>query len=148
MHQCLLLSAISRIITMKKIKNYFTRNFLKGLNIILSVMFVVSVAFVSLPQQKVVAATPFGGMSTNVFYCTCTGNIAVTINDLTISPPVGEPLIFQPGSTRLYPYGQIYSSGVWTLGLWQSGGVCLYISGNDCDLYPTAGTMSIVGTSM
>lgn len=91
---------------------------------------------------------PFGGLSTYVFYCTCSGGIAVYINDLTISPPVRLPLIFRPGTTTLYPYGQIYRAGVWTLGLWRPGGVCTYWAGKSCATLPTAGTMRMVGTSM
>jgi hypothetical protein len=121
------------------------------MNILLSVVFIVSVAFFTLPPEKQAVAqgvTPFGGMSAYVFYCTCSANIAVTIDDLTISPPLTLPIIFQPGATTLYPYGQIYTPGVWTLGLWQSGGNCEYYVGKGCSVYTTEGTMTMVGTSM
>jgi hypothetical protein len=95
-----------------------------------------------------VAGTPFGGMSAYVFFCTCSMNIAVTVVDLNVSPPAMLPLIFQPGASILYPYGQIYRSGVWTLGLWRPGGVCTYWVGKSCMTYPTSGTISMVGTSM
>ena len=94
------------------------------------------------------AATPFGGLSTYVFYCTCSSNIAITINDLTITPPLTLPIIYQPGGTILYPYGQVFTSGVWLLGLWTSGGNCQYYVGKGCSTYTTQGMMTMVGTSM
>ena len=112
-------------------------------------MFIGSVSLMSVVyhHKKALAATPFGGMSTYVFFCTCSGNIAVSINDLTVGSTVSR-LIYQPGGTTLYPYGQIYSSGVWTLGLWDPGGSCTYFVGKGCSTYATDGTMSMVGTSM
>lgn len=135
---------------MKKIVHR-PQSFLRVINVLLSTVFVVSAIFFSVGNEKkaeALATTPFGGMSTYVFYCTCSDNLAVTINDLTISPPLVQPIIFQPGATVLYPYGQIYTAGVWTLGLWQSGGSCTYYVGKGCSTYTTQGMMTMVGTSM
>ena len=93
-------------------------------------------------------ATPFGGMSTYAFYCTCSAGIAHTINDLTKQTGVSMPLVYQVGETQLYPYGQVFSSGVWLLGLWQSGGECEYYVGKGCSSYTVEGVMTMVGTSM
>ncbi len=92
--------------------------------------------------------TPFGGLITYVFTCTCSGNFAVYFQDLTISPPITLPLIYQPGGTIVYAFGPPLSIGSWMLGTWQSGGQCRYYVGKGCATLPTAGTMYMVGTSM
>ena len=123
-----------------------------AINITLSFLFVAIMVFISAaritPQAQAAGETPFGGLSTYVFYCTCSFSIAITIDDLTISPPLILPIIYQPGGTTLYPYGQVFIPGVWLLGLWTSGGDCEYYVGKGCSTYPTEGTMSMVGTSM
>jgi hypothetical protein len=73
---------------------------------------------------------------------------AHTINDLTKQTGVSMPLVYQVGETQLYPYGQVFSSGVWLLGLWQSGGECEYYVGKGCSSYTVEGVMTMVGTSM
>ena len=125
---------------------------LRIINATLVFLLIVNLAFVVSAKRQAQAAfgDPFGGMSTYVFYCTCSFNIAVTINDLTVgsSNPSPLTLIFQPGVSILYPYGQIYRPGVWTLGLWNAGGLCTYYVGKGCSTYDTDGTMYMVGTSM
>lgn len=121
---------------------------LQVVNGVLVIMLFASIAFLVADEGEVKAATPFGGLSTQIFYCTCSGGIAVRVNDLMVSPPVTLPLIYRPGSTTLFQFGQIYRTGVWTLGLWSPGGVCTYFAGKGCAVYPTAGTMVMVGTSM
>jgi hypothetical protein len=91
---------------------------------------------------------PFGGMSGYVHWCTCTMNYAISLADYTIAPPVALPLLYQPGATQVFAYGQIMRSGVFMLGLWSPGGVCTYYVGKACAPYPVAGTMTMVGTSM
>ena len=91
--------------------------------------------------------TPFGGRSLAVRYCTCSGGVAVLINDLKIPYTGPKWLLFQPGVSRLYPFYQIYRVGVWTLGLWRPGGICLYWAGKSCAYLPVQGTMVMVGTS-
>ena len=125
---------------------------LRVVNLILSVLFIVVIVFVTTvnQQHKALAqgTTPFGGLSTYVFYCTCSAGLAITVDDL--AQPQGEtnPLLYQAGETTLYPFGQIFSEGVWLLGNWTSGGDCEYYVGKGCEQYDVAGTMTIVGTSM
>ena len=90
---------------------------------------------------------PFGGLVTFVFTCTCSSNFAIYFNDLTDSPPITLPLVYQPGATITYPNGPPLSEGRWMLGTWQSGGVCTYFVGKSCSTLQTAGTMYMVGTS-
>lgn len=136
---------------MKKITHSHQIKLLRVVNILLSVMFIASIALISfIPEKKVIAqgGNPFGGLSTYIFYCTCSSGMAVSINDLTQPTGVTLPLLYLPGGTQLYPYGQIYSVGVWTLGLWQGGGSCQYFVGKGCATYSVEGTMIMVGTSM
>ena len=126
---------------------------MRMINMFLSVVFIAVIVFVTSVNNSEHTAyaqgsTPFGGQSTYVFYCTCSMSIAISINDLTQSSGVTQPLLYTPGSTTLYPYGQVFSSGVWLLGLWNSGGSCMYYVGTSCSSYTVAGTMSMVGTSM
>lgn len=89
---------------------------------------------------------PFGGLIYWVRPCTCSSGWAVYFNDLTISPPISLPLIYN-GSTVTYQFGPPLSTGRWMLGTWLPGGVCLRWSGKFCTIIPTAGTMYMVGTS-
>lgn len=91
---------------------------------------------------------PFGGLSYSVFTCNCSGNYAIYFTDLTVSPAITLPLIYQPGVTTLYREYMITTPGVWILGTWQPGGSCRYRVGKGCATLPTQGTMYMVGTSM
>ena len=94
--------------------------------------------------------TPFGGLSTFVWYCTCSvpTSIAVTINDYTVGSSLSQPITYVAGATVLYPYGQIFTPGPYVLGLWQAGGSCQYYVGTGCSTYNVDGQMLMVGTSM
>jgi hypothetical protein len=118
----------------------------------LSILFVVVVGVILALQIHVQSVTagpgqPFGGQITFVRTCTCSGNFAVYFTDLTISPPISLPLIYQPGMTIVYPYGPPLSAGRWMLGTWLGGGQCRVWEGKFCGGIPTAGTMYMVGTS-
>ena len=115
---------------------------------IAATLFIATSIFALFPPKNVGAQEPFGGLSTYVFYCTCSANIAVTINDLAVGANSSPALVYEPGGTQLFEYGQIYEEGVWTLGLWTPGGICMYYVGKGCSSYPVAGTMEMVGTSM
>ena len=94
--------------------------------------------------------TEFGGSISNVTYCDCStdGSIAaVDFNDLRYPTPAMPPALIYAGSTIVYQFGPPLSTGTWMLGTWQGGGECWIISGYYCYLYPTAGTMYMVGTS-
>ena len=87
--------------------------------------------------------TPFGGMSTAVFYCNCSFNFRIMV-----SPPVGGTFMYQPGATILYQYGQIYRTGVWLLGLHSGSASCLIYVVKGCSNIGTHPLMYMVGTSM
>ena len=94
---------------------------------------------------------PFGGMISNVFYCTCStdGSIAaVSFGDLTKPTPASPPALIYANTTIVYPNGPPLNSGRWMLGTWQPGRVCMYRVGKGCAVYPTAGSMYMVGTSL
>ncbi|OGZ06212.1 MAG: hypothetical protein A2845_00170 [Candidatus Lloydbacteria bacterium RIFCSPHIGHO2_01_FULL_49_22] len=93
---------------------------------------------------------PFGGLSTWIQYCTCTGPgvIAVTVMDLSTTPGTPTNYIYYPGGTILHPEYNIYSLGVWLLGNRSPGGVCMYWVGKICVTWPTDGSMVRVGTSL
>ncbi len=93
--------------------------------------------------------TPFGGMITYMFVCTCSANLAIYFNDYTQqqSRTNGMPLIYQPGVTTLYPFYNVFSMGSYILGLFQSGGSCTYYVGTSCSSLSVAGQMYMVGTS-
>lgn len=92
---------------------------------------------------------PFGGLSTYIHYCTCTGPgvIAVTVADLSTTPGTPPNYIYYPGGTILHPEYNIYSTGVWLLGNRSPGGSCRYWVGKFCFVWPTDGYMVRVGTS-
>lgn len=90
---------------------------------------------------------PFGGRITNVYYCSCDTAWAVTVADLSTSPGSPPIYLYRPGTTRLYPFGNILSTGTWVLGNRTTGGVCRYWAGKSCAFFPVGGEMLIVGTS-
>jgi|GEM_PF-2508359 len=92
---------------------------------------------------------PFGGLSTYIHYCTCTGPgvVAITVLDLSTTPGTPPNYVYYPGVTYLHPEYNIYSPGVWLLGNRQFGGSCRYFVGKFCVTWPTDGMMVRVGTS-
>ncbi len=89
---------------------------------------------------------PFGGLSYSITDCDCTGNFAIYFNDLTQPTPITLPLIYEPGVTILYDFGEILVPNRWILGTWQPVGSCRGLD-KFCTDVPTAGTMYMVGTS-
>lgn len=88
---------------------------------------------------------PFGGVSTAMVTCTCSGNLLIYVQD--VRGPV-LPLIYQPGATMLYMQYQP-RSGVNMLGQYVPGGVCTIYVGTACSTGGTPiGTMIQLGTSM
>lgn len=98
--------------------------------------------FFTVGTKQAEAIIPFGGKITKVSYCPCSGNYLITVG-----LPVGGQFIYQPGVTIVYAYVQITRRGVWVLGNWMPGGVCL--SGKSCSPkgFPL-GTIEQVGTSL
>jgi hypothetical protein len=95
------------------------------------------------PREAIAQANPFGGQSTNVYYCNCSFNYRIMV-----SPPVGGTFMYQPGATTLYQFGQIYRTGVWLLGLTGGSVSCMVYSGKSCTTLGTYPMMTMVGTSM
>ena len=88
---------------------------------------------------------PFGGKSTSMVPCTCSGNILLYVLD---ARGTTLPLIYQPGVTVLYKMGNP-TSGTNMLGQYVSGGQCLIYVGSGCSSGGTPiGTMIQLGTSL
>jgi hypothetical protein len=116
--------------------------------IILTAVFI---AFVLVMKTAIAGpGTEFGGQVSEVVFCDCStdGSIsAASFNDLRYPTPASPPALIYAVSTIVYQFGPPMTAGIWMLGTWQSGGECWYIVGYYCALYPTAGTMYMVGTS-
>lgn len=65
---------------------------------------------------------------------------------LLVSPPVGGSFLF-PYGAKLYPHFQL-RPGVWVLGIFAPGGVCLVPSFFGVTPIPVQGTILFLGTSM
>ncbi|MFP4539626.1 MAG: hypothetical protein ACLFNN_01655 [Candidatus Paceibacterota bacterium] len=89
---------------------------------------------------------PFGGMVNTAIYCSC--NSGMTSYYLYISPPVGGPLLYVQGQSFQYPNRSLPRPGVWALGLYDTGGVCMVGVKPYCTSLPVMGTIDYVGTSM
>ena len=64
----------------------------------------------------------FGGMVTNVYNCSCTGNHLLTIDNLSTDGPRPVTLLYQPGASVVYENNKIPVSGVWLNGVWENRG--------------------------
>ena len=88
--------------------------------IYVSLVVVIVVAAYSITQNiKGVGALPFGGKVVTSFPCPCSGNFL-----LTVSPPVGGQFVYYMGTQAHLNYN-LPTPGVWALGLYSPGGVCL-----------------------
>ena len=85
----------------------------------------------------------FGGKIVSVIYCNCTGNIMAVV-----AGAAGGTYIYQPWSSQLYAYGQVFRSGPSTLGTYSPGGICKAGTCADPSVIVAKGTMSTVGTSL
>lgn len=95
---------------------------------------------------------PFGGKITKVHICTCTFNLLITIKDLaTPGGPKKRKLIYQPGTSVLHDYYNIFTPGTCLLGTWKKkygiGGYCADLCENGCCLKSSDGTINFTGTS-
>lgn len=68
----------------------------------------------------------FGGYIVNSFYCACSGNFL-----LTLTAPTRGQWLWYPGTPQ-YREFQLPRTGVWTLGLYTPGGVCLVPTSTSC----------------
>lgn len=105
----------------------------------------VAVAAAATAEKASSGILNFGGVSTSMVTCTCSGNLLIYVQD--VRGPV-LPLIYQPGATILYKMYQP-RSGVNMLGQFIGGGVCMVYAGTGCVTGGTpVGTMIQLGTSM
>lgn len=114
--------------------------FLLGVTIIILV-FIIS--FTSKIKTTTGASLlPFGGMVTDLYYCNCSKNWALTI--VGAKPGI---LSYQAGTVTFSAY-QI-RPGVWQMGTYVLGGVCTTGVPPACvSARPSIGTMVQVGTSL
>jgi len=107
---------------------------------------------------------PFGGFVGSVLWCACSMNLMVNMSNLCTEPPSnplvtsannpatcnGSPqtLMYNPATTILYPFYQIYSAGVWLLGLWNGQEECVILTPSGCVSLGSYPLMYMVGTSM
>ncbi|MEK7552418.1 MAG: hypothetical protein AAB534_03320 [Patescibacteria group bacterium] len=86
----------------------------------------------------------FGGRVTFSGYCACTNNFI-----MNISGPVGGQFVFPLGSSQ-FPYYRLPSTGVWALGVYSPGGICLVPCHSGCCPFglPIGTITPIVGTSL
>jgi len=95
-------------------------------------------------QELPLPPSPFGGRIIDVTACSCSAGFR-----LTIGPPVpAENIVVQLGVTKIFMWWQVFRPGPWTLGLWQTGGVCKVYSGKGCTELDVEGTVLIIGTSL
>jgi len=107
------------------------------------IVFSVLLSFGIIFQSTAQTPNIFGGFVTISKFCECSGNFL-----LTISSPVGGQFIYQPGTPQ-FPYGSLPRMGVWTLGIYSPGAVCL-VPGKPCEAFglPIGTITPIVGTSL
>ena len=103
----------------------------------------VLIFYVFVPSALGLGTPPFGGRILTSLFCSCSDNFL-----LTVSGPRGGQFLYMLGAPQ-FAYYSLPRAGVWVLGLYQPGGVCLIPSGNGCVTFGTPlGTITpIVGTS-
>lgn len=113
----------------------------------LLILFVVISIGLSVPAPAYALGLPFGGFSLSVFPCLCSFNLLITYAPVNAAPPM---LIYQPGATILYLFGQIFRPGVWLLGLYGPPVACIIPISSPpwCVPMAVAPMMTMVGTSM
>lgn len=108
---------------------------------ILALAGVASIVTQRTEDARAAATQPFGGTILETVVCDCTGNFW-----LRVGPPVQAAVVYQPGVSKLYDYGQIFRSNVNVLGTYVPGGSCNY-NPPDCPAKDVTGTIVTVGTS-
>ncbi len=88
--------------------------------------------------------SPFGGRIEEVFWCTCSLGVRISVGD----PVPAEYIVVQLGTTAVYLWYQFFRPEPWALGLWSQGGTCTYIAGKNCDEADVEGTVIMIGTSL
>ena len=105
---------------------------------------VVAGAYSFFKSAKGVLGLPFGGKVMTAIPCTCSGNFL-----LTVSPPKGGQFVYYLG-TQAYLSYNLPSTGVWALGLYTPGGICMMYAGVGCSPFgaPIGTVTQTVGTSV
>lgn len=116
--------------------------------VLLAIIFLVAVfsGFIYYRTSKISAqgVLPFGGMVLASVPCTCSGGDFL----LTIGPPSNIQLVFNV-ATPQYEYMQLPRPGVWSLGLYTPGAVCMAFVGKGCaPIGAPLGRITMVGTSL
>lgn len=104
---------------------------------------VFTMAFSLSPQVSKAQAlgVPFGGRVVSSIYCSCSGNFL-----LTFVGPFSGNLMYHIGTQAFESFNLGHQTGMWALGFYQPGGICL-VDGCDYGL-PAIGTITpIVGSS-
>lgn len=89
------------------------------------------------------ATTPFGGKIIQVKYCNCSNNWLIRYRKTSGFMP--DSLSFRLGVSTLYPYDQIYLTGMEILGITISPDLC--VRGHHCHNVTPTSLIKMVGTS-
>lgn len=101
--------------------------------------------FFTLKYTRGIIGLPFGGKVITAIPCTCdAGNFL-----LTISPPVGGQFTYRIG-TQAYLNYNLPMPGIWALGMYEPGSVCMMYVGKGCSPFgsPIGWITPVVGTSL
>lgn len=104
-------------------------------------------SFSVLKYVKGAGGLPFGGKVVVSFPCVCSANYL-----LTVSAPMGGQFVYYAGTQGFLNYN-LPSPGVWALGLYEPGGVCLVPGVYYCATpvvvgFPLGTITPVVGTSI
>ena len=90
---------------------------------------------------------PFGGFVASSIPCTCSAGFLLTV--VPFPPPIGGQFVYQIGTPQL-AWFMLPSPGVWTLGEYSPGGICLIFIGKGCAPIgvPIGTILPIVGTGL
>lgn len=97
----------------------------------------------SLVYTALGSGIPFGGMVLFSYPCNCSAGYLVIIG-----PPRGGQFVYQIGTPQFANY-QLPREGVWALGLYSPGAVCMIYVGKGCSSFgsPIGTILPITGTS-
>lgn len=115
------------------------------------ILFVIVVATYSIfKYTKGIGLLPFGGRVLTAIPCSCGGSAVGGFNVfLTISPPVGGQFLYAIGTQAYLNKNLGFGTGMWALGLYTPGGVCMVLSPKGCSPLIPIGTITpTVGTSL
>lgn len=113
--------------------------------LILFVVVLVAISYFGWRYTRGQVGAIFGGVVVSSVPCPCSGNFL-----LTISPPVGGQFVYYPGTQAYMSYNLGPTSGMWALGLYTPGGVCLVPAGKGCAPFgvPIGTITPTVGSSL